>query len=162
MGSADGRRRLSMGLFVGCALAALTIRLAIAANTYGTNDMRTWAGFARLFQERGAAALYALAPADVPEIPYYHFNHPPVSLVLLSVVNVLSGWGLAFPLAFRLLPSLADLVTATLLFRRLRPPSEWTRLGGGALFLVSPLAILISSFHGHTALIILCLAPAAE
>jgi len=162
MGSADGRRRrLSVVLFAGCAVAALTIRLAIAANTYGTNDMRTWAGFARLFHERGAAALYALAPADVPEIPYYHYNHPPVSLVLLSVVNVLSGWGLAFPLAFRLLPSLADLVTATLIFRRLGAPSEWTGLAGAALFLFSPLAILISSYHGNTDSIVVCLALAA-
>jgi len=40
IGSADGRRRrLSVVLFAGCAVAALTIRLAIAANTYGTNDM---------------------------------------------------------------------------------------------------------------------------
>ena len=54
-----------MVLFAGCAVAALTIRLAIAANTYGTNDMRTWAGFARLFHERGAAALYALAQAHI-------------------------------------------------------------------------------------------------
>jgi len=161
MGSAGGRRRLNVGIFAGCAIAALTIRLAIAANTYGTNDMHTWAGFARLFHERGAAGLYSLTPADVPHIPYFNYNHPPVSLVLLSLVNMLSGWGLAFPLAFRLLPSLADLVTAFLIFLRLGSPRGWLGLGGAALFLFSPLAILISSYHGNTDSIIVCLALAS-
>jgi hypothetical protein len=153
------RRRRHWVLFLAFAAVAVTLRLGIAATTYGTNDMSTWAGFARLLHERGAAALYSLTAADVPEIPSFHYNHPPVSLVVLWLTSGLSGGGVAFPLAFRLLPSLADVVTACLIFLRLG--SAATGVAASAVFLFSPLTILISAYHGNTDSLIVCLALAA-
>jgi Dolichyl-phosphate-mannose-protein mannosyltransferase len=83
---------------------------------------------------------------------YSQYNHPPLSGVMLLVVNWLVDLGVAgVPFLIRVPATVADIVTALVVFelvglrRSLRQAAM-----AGVLISVSPALIVISGFHGNT------------
>ena len=130
------------------ALVALALKLTIACNTFGTNDVVTFYQFAKSLHEYGL------------EWTYQHsisFNHPPLTAWYLRAIYYLDhqsffrDHGIAFPFLIRLPGILADLVVVLALLwiarndKRMRIPS-WALL----LFALSPVSFMITGFHGNT------------
>lgn len=136
--------RLRLAVFA-AAVLAMTAKLLIAANTFGTNDVHYWTEFARGVRDYGPIGIYGHAFEA-------QFNHPPLSGWMLVVVNWLVDHGVAgFPFLIRVPSSLADLVTAMLIFElvRLRRPDREAAIAA-ALVVWSPVLLVISGFHGNT------------
>src|SRR6185437_5554585 len=127
---------------LGAAGLSFLCKIALALNTFGTNDVYAWERFAHwsgLFGSR----LYAIDPA---------FNHPPSMIHTLALLSWLTrSTGVFFPFWLRLPAILADLGSLWVLSRifeaRLHEPLiRW----GLLLFAFSPALILVSGFHGNT------------
>ena len=141
------RDRSSFWILV-AALVAFALKLTIACNTFGTNDVVTFYQFAKSLHEYGL------------EWTYQHsisFNHPPLTAWYLRAIYYLDhqsffrDHGIAFPFLIRLPGILADLVVVLALLwiarndKRMRIPS-WALL----LFALSPVSFMITGFHGNT------------
>jgi hypothetical protein len=139
-------------VLLGLALVAFIVKIGLAANTYGTNDVKTFEAMQEKFETRGAGALYtegteARYGDRVLEVP--RMNHPPFVLRLIQFWD----WchrRLGGPLGFwlRLTCACADLFAfglAWLLFRGVLG-SFWSL----AVLAVAPAAVMISGFHGNT------------
>ena len=136
------RWRLAV-LFAG--LVALTLKLTIAAHTWGTTDVFLWKSFADSVRVNGPVGIYG-----------QHFdlvyNHAPLSGWMLVVINALTDHsGLSFPFLIRVPASVADVATGLLVFefvRRRRPVREAAI--AAILTVLSPILIIVSGFHGNT------------
>jgi tetratricopeptide (TPR) repeat protein len=126
----------------GAAAVSFLVKIALALNTFGTNDVYAWERFAHwsgLFGSR----LYAIDPA---------FNHPPSMIHALALLSWLANaTGVFFPFWLRLPAILADLGSLWVLSRifhaRLHEPLiRW----GLLFFALSPALVLVSGFHGNT------------
>jgi hypothetical protein len=140
--TAVGRLRLVVFML---AAAATIGKLLIAANTFGTNDVHYWMEFSRGVRDFGPFGLYG-HPFQA------QYNHPPMSGVMLVVINWLVSHGVAgFPFLVRVPASVADLATALLVFElvRLRRPAKEAAIAA-VLVACSPVMFIISGFHGNT------------
>jgi hypothetical protein len=126
---------------------AFSIKLAIAWNTFGTNDVISFYQFAVFLNLHGLEWTYTHEIA---------FNHPPliayflIAIYKLSQIPVLDENGVSFPFLLRFPGIVADLVTVWVVFRivtlaRLKTPA-WALM----LFALSPVSLMISGFHGNT------------
>jgi hypothetical protein len=133
------------------------VKIAIALCTYGSTDVLIYEADLTKIRQEGAAELYRDGittrwcgqPGQRACPP---FIHPPF------IVHALEGWGVladlsGLPLRFwlRFTCATADLGSLVLLLRMLRttrkdPPTQIAL----ALFAASPIAILVSGFHGNT------------
>jgi hypothetical protein len=138
-------------------LAAFALKVAIASCTYGSTDALIYEADLTTIRREGAVALYR----DGITTPWCGragqrvcppFIHPPFMILALE------GWGAladlsGSPLRFwlRLTCAIADVGSFALLLGLLRrgqkDPQAHTVL---ALFAFSPIAILVSGFHGNT------------
>jgi Glycosyltransferase family 87 len=130
------------------ASAALALKLIIACNTFGTNDVITFYEFAKALHLHGLEWTYKNSIS---------FNHPPVTAYYLRAVYHLDhlpfcrAYGLTFPLLIRLPGILADFIVVLALLwtvkndTRVRIP-PWALV----LFALSPVSLMISGFHGNT------------
>lgn len=130
------------------ALAALALKLTIACNTFGTNDVITFYEFAKALHLHGLEWTYKNSIS---------FNHPPVTAYYLRAIYHLDhlpfcrAYGLTFPLLIRLPGILADFIVVLALLwtvqndTRVRIP-PWALV----LFALSPVSLMISGFHGNT------------
>jgi hypothetical protein len=137
-----GRRRLAV-LTVAVAVAAL--KLHIAATTAGTNDVFNYRAFANGVRRFGPIEIYGEWLAQAP------YNHPPLTGWMLASINWLTDHGMSFAFLIRTPATLADLVTAVLVFeliRARRPLREATV--AGLVVSLSPILVIISGFHGNT------------
>jgi Dolichyl-phosphate-mannose-protein mannosyltransferase len=130
-------------------LVDLAIKLWIASTTQGTSDVTTWMRF--------ATDVARVGPVDIYKIYYINaqhpalYNHPPLIGYLLMVVNLITRWGLRFPLAIRLPSILADTITPFLILELLRGRRPLRRAFAAAAWVAaSPTLIVISGFHGNT------------
>jgi Gpi18-like mannosyltransferase len=142
--TATGRRDCVFG----AALVALIAKLAIAWNTFGTNDVLTFYLFGRTIAEEGLGAMYRTTIL---------FNHPPLTAYYLSWIYelqrlpVLESLGVTFPFLLRLPGIVADFIVVSLLFDlgqrvpRFRVPT-WALI----LFALSPVSLMVSGYHGNT------------
>jgi 4-amino-4-deoxy-L-arabinose transferase-like glycosyltransferase len=122
----------------------LFLKLWVAATTFGTNDVRHWVGFAAGVRRAGPIGIYRLHFSLV-------YNHPPLIGWLLLVVNHLTRLGLSIPFLIRVPASVADLVTALLIFEMLRAGRGLRAATAAALLVAcSPVLFIISGFHGNT------------
>ena len=138
-------------------LAALLLKTAMAFFTYGSTDVLIYEADLAKVRRDGGVALYRDGiqtdwcghPEQRPCPP---FNHPPF------MVHALRGWaflaeisGLPFRFWLRVTCAVADLgslaLLARLLRRRLTGPQTRVAL---LWFAASPIAILMSGFHGNT------------
>jgi hypothetical protein len=108
------KRDLRTVCIVALALVALTLKLAIAYNTIGTNDAITFYGFAKVLSQHGL------------EFTYQHsryFNHPPLTAYYLRGILALTEqpWcqaaGIYFPFLLRLPGIVADFLVVLVLLK---------------------------------------------
>ena len=145
------------------ALAAFIVKVVLAATTYGTNDVKTFEAMLEKFEARGAEALYtegteARYGGRVLEIP--QMNHPPFVLRLIQFWDWLHRrLGGSFGFWLRFTCACADLFAFGLAWSLWRgaPGSFWSL----ALLAASPIAVMISGFHGNTDPIMISLVVAA-
>jgi uncharacterized membrane protein len=140
---------------IGAALVALFLKLIIAYNTFGTNDVATFYMFARSLNDHGLEWTYRNGVIFFSNFPV--FNHPPLTAYYLQLVEALSrleffrSSGLTFPFLLRLPGIISDFVVVLVLVRlsqtnsHLRIPN-WALL----LFALSPVSLMVSGFHGNT------------
>src|SRR3984893_5105018 len=133
---------------VGLALIALVLKLVIAFNTFGTNDVVSFYIFGKALSENGLEWTYRHSIS---------FNHPPLIAYYLRAIYQLGHQpffhdnGLTFPFLLRLPGILSDVITVVALCwmtgqdRQLRIPT-WAL----ALFALSPVSIMVTGFHGNT------------
>jgi hypothetical protein len=127
------------------ALSGIALRITIAALTFGTNDVHYWAEFSRGALDRGPVGIYGV------DFETALYNHGPLSSWMLVVVGNLADLGLSFPFLIRLPASLADAVTAVVLFELLRGVrGDRPACAAAALFSFCPLGLVVSGFHGNT------------
>ncbi len=136
-------------------LAAAVLKIAIALNTFGTNDVAAFYMFARSLADHGLEWTYRNGVVWFSGFPV--FNHPPLVAYYLELIGHLShqeicrSYGLTFPFLLRLPGIVADFIVVLVLVRlsktslRLRIPT-WAL----ALFAVSPVSVMVSGFHGNT------------
>jgi uncharacterized membrane protein len=137
------------------ALVAAVLKIAIALNTFGTNDVAAFYMFARSLADHGLEWTYRNGVVWFSGFPV--FNHPPLVAYYLELIGYLShqeicrSYGLTFPFLLRLPGIVADFIVVLVLVRlsetslRLRIPT-WAL----ALFAVSPVSVMVSGFHGNT------------
>lgn len=140
------KRDLRSAIIVSLAVIALTLKLAIAYNTIGTNDAVIFYGFAKVLNEHGLEWTYAHSR---------FFNHPPLTAYFLRGIFVLTEqkWcqdlGIHFLFLLRLPGIIADFFVVLILLQfgkiGIRIPT-WA-LG---LFALSPVSLMVSGFHGNT------------
>jgi Dolichyl-phosphate-mannose-protein mannosyltransferase len=136
-----GRRR---AFLFACALVTTIAKLRLAATTEGTNDIVHWRLFAASVHDLGPIGIYATHLQEP-------FNHPPLIGWFLVAVNAISSHGPSVLFLIRVPASVADAVTALLVFefvRLRRSVSEAT--AAAAILAVSPVLFVISGFHGNT------------
>ena len=133
---------------VGFGLIALMVKLVIAFNTFGTNDVVSFYIFGKALNEYGLEWTYRHSIS---------FNHPPLTAYYLRAIYQLAHQpffrekGLTFPFLLRLPGIIADLITVVALCwmtgqdRQFRIPT-WAL----ALFALSPVSIMVTGFHGNT------------
>jgi hypothetical protein len=136
--------RLRWGVLAIAVLATL-LKLMIAKNSFGTNDVSYWMSFAQGVREFGPVELYGHQFKA-------QYNHPPLAGWMLVAVNWLGDHGVAsFEFMIRVPASLADLVTALLIFELIRLHRSPREAALAAVLVVcSPALIVISGFHGNT------------
>lgn len=136
------------------AVVAAVIKVAIALNTFGTNDVAAFYTFSRSLADHGLAWTYE---NGVVWFSGPVFNHPPLTAYYLRFIGYLAhqemfrSYGLTFPFLLRLPGIIADFVVVLVLLRlsekstRFRIPT-WAL----ALFAISPVSLMVSGFHGNT------------
>ena len=141
---------------VALALIALTLKLAIAYNTIGTNDAVFFYGFARVLSQHDLEFTYQHS---------HYFNHPPLTAYYLRGIYALTEqrWGqdigAHFPFLLRLPGIIADFLVVLVLLRMAKTDLHipiWALV----LFALSPVSLMVSGFHGNTdpvmVLLLLC------
>jgi hypothetical protein len=136
---------LGRQLVIASAGIALVLKLMIAWNTMGTNDVVTFYQFGKSLSQHGLEGTYKT---------HVYFNHPPlVSYFIRAIYRVdhlpwLHQHGITFPFLLRMPGILADFVTVLLLLSVAKP----LRISIGYLFLfaLSPISLMVSGFHGNT------------
>lgn len=154
------RRRILTGL----ALAAFLIKIILAATTYGTNDGQTFELMQAKAETRGVRALY-LEGTEARNnqgrvLHMMQMNHPPFVLHLMRFWVFCARWiGGSLHFWLRFTCACADLFAFFLIGRLLEGSAGafWNL----AILALSPVAIMISGFHGNTDPIMIALVVAA-
>jgi hypothetical protein len=130
---------------VALAGSATLLKLLIAANTFGTNDVHYWMEFAQGVRSFGPVGIYGHSF-------FAQYNHPPLAGWMLWAVNGLTGHHVAsFTFLIRAPASIADLFTGVLVFDLVRLRRS-ARVAAASAVLVtwSPVLFVVSGFHGNT------------
>ncbi len=130
------------------AAIALLFKIAIAFNTFGTNDTVEFYRFAAELKRNGLKETY---------LHQVSFNHPPLVAHYLTAIYDLDHQplaqknGITFPFLLRLPGIVADLVVVCALLA-LKKQQPQLRIPTWALLLlaISPVSLMVSSFHGNT------------
>ncbi len=142
--AADDVRRLRL-VVVALAGTATLLKLVIAANTFGTDDVHYWTEFAQGVRSFGPVGVYGHSF-------FAQYNHPPLTGWMLWALNGLAGHHVAsFTFLIRAPASIADLFTGVLVFELMRARRS-ARIAAASAVLVtwSPVLFVISGFHGNT------------
>jgi hypothetical protein len=145
-------------LVLAAAALALALKIAIALNTYGTNDVITWERHLAKIKDEGALAWYRQGPdvrspggSIVTGQPWVQANHPPFVISLLAAWDNLSRVsGLPFRFWLRFTSSLADIASLILIWKCRTQAGMGTPLGVLLAIALSPVSIMVSGFHGNT------------
>ena len=141
-------------LIIAAVAISFAVKMALAVQTYGTNDALTWEADLEKIRSEGGLTLYR--DGVIPHrggalFSKQRFSHPPF------MIRTISAWGwladkTGFPLRFwiRLTCGLADVVSVILLLRILNALRTSLSLVSVLLVILSPISILISGFHVNT------------
>jgi hypothetical protein len=129
---------------VSCALFTTAVKLSLAATTRGTNDVLHWEQFARVVR--------ALGPVDIYGTHLHTpFNHSPLTGWYLAAANAITAHGLSLRFLIRVPASLADLLTAVLVFELVRSSRDVREATvAGVTVALTPVLVTVSGFHGNT------------
>jgi hypothetical protein len=154
------------GAVAGLVLLGLALRLFFAATTYGTNDIRYWTTFARGALAQGPIDIYSIdftSPVwDAGTFTTPVYNHGPLTSWLLYGLAHLAQSGVPLALLLRGVASVADVLTAVLVFllvRRLR--GDYEAVAAAGLASLAPVSLTVAGFHGNTDPILVLLSVAA-
>jgi hypothetical protein len=124
-------------------LLGWALRLPLSYFVVGSNDVLNWERFARHIDGEGLPSLYSIDPL---------FNHPPLGALLVTLLYRASiAFNIPFPFTLRLPGLFGDLLLIFVLYQSIRlsnnvdKPSSYIPL----YFAWSPIALLISGFHGN-------------
>ncbi|HEV2687495.1 MAG TPA: glycosyltransferase family 87 protein [Bryobacteraceae bacterium] len=135
------------------AILGVTVRLALAAVSLGTNDAATFVRFAETIHEKGLLETYRTDP---------ELNHPPIPAYWASIARQLGGDSdLLFAFTFKLPIIATDAASVWLIWRIWRRRTTAARAAAiAAGYAWSLDSILVSGFHCNTDPIyaMLCLA----
>jgi hypothetical protein len=143
-------------LVLAAAVVAAVLKLYCAATTYGSLDVTIHARFGQIVDTKGLDYMYRLDR---------HFNHPPLTGQFFALLYHLSGYltppaphsvPRSFPFLLRLPSIVADFFAVLILLRfrtKTGKPPVWALL----LFALSPVAFMVSGFHGNVDSIMVCL-----
>jgi len=142
-------------VIVTAAFIAFFLKLAIAYNTFGTNDVASFYMFAGSLRDHGLEWTYRNGVIFFSNFPV--FNHPPLTAYYLELIETLSktpfsrNCGLTFPFLLRFPGIVADLISVFVVMR-IRDTSLHRQVPTWAilLFALSPVSIMVSGFHGNT------------
>jgi hypothetical protein len=130
------------------AAVAFVLKLFIAFNTIGTNDVVMFHRFGHELMRHGLEWTYR---NDL------RFNHPPLIAYFLRAICALSDRpfaqesGLTFPFLLRLPGIIADLIVFVVLLRmRQGKPKLHVPVWALLVFALSPVSLMVSGFHGNT------------
>jgi hypothetical protein len=130
------------------ALLVLALKLLLATTTFGTEDIRTWTGFAAGVKAHGPVGVYGI---DFSHLHHGLYNHPPLIGFYLQVINALSSIGIPLKVTMRTVSSCADVISALVIFEIVRRRrSLGTASLAGAAVAASPVLLLVSGYHGNT------------
>jgi hypothetical protein len=148
-------RRHGLALVVGTAVVSVLLRLWIAASTFGSDDVHYWTQFAAGVRHFGPVGIYGHS-FDA------QYNHPPLAGWMLLLIDHLQRTGLSFAFLVRVPASVADGITGVLLFLLIdRYGGRQTAVPAAMTFMLSPVAVIVSGFHGNTDPVFVMLALAA-
>lgn len=137
--------RQSRLLVLGVSLLTFGAKLAVIATTSGTNDIRHWMDFTATIARVGPIHIYGTP------IPGSLYNHPPLMGYFLEVVNAAQHVGIPVRVSIRGAASLADVITALVVFELVRRRRSLQNAAAcGLLIALSPVLFTISGFHGNT------------
>lgn len=142
---ADPTVRRRRALVLGVALLALVPKFAMAATTFGTNDVWHWLDFLHAVRQDGPIGVYS---------HHFHaslYNHPPLIGYYLELIQGGTHLGIDPKFSIRAVSSLADVATALLVFEL---ASLWVgrraATVAGLAAAASPVLVVISGYHGNT------------
>ncbi|MFL6584796.1 MAG: glycosyltransferase 87 family protein [Chthoniobacterales bacterium] len=143
-------------LFCAAALVAAALKLYCAATTYGSPDVTIFCRFGAIINQFGLSQLYRIDSS---------FNHTPFTghfvASMLTLASQLTPAGphivpRSFPFLLRLPSIVADVLALVFLIKIRtatgRPP-KWSIV----LFALSPVAFMVSGYHGNVDSIMVCL-----
>lgn len=125
-------------------IAAVLIRVLVAAVSYGTNDAVLWREYAYLVNRFGLLHAWNYDP---------FLNHPPLPLGWAYLCFVFAGSSFyVYCLVLKVPAILGDLLAIRTIWQCARESGSDERraITIATLFALNPLAILISSYHGNT------------
>ncbi|WP_246458617.1 glycosyltransferase family 39 protein [Streptomyces himalayensis] len=125
--------------------------------TPGRGDVPIFHRFARAIGEFGPIYIYEHPVSGNPV-----YNHPPLAGWMLLGMNELDGMGIPFSVLLRLPASLADAVSAVLVFEIVRRRARIrTAVVCACTVALSPVLVSVSAYHGNTDSIAVMFALAA-
>jgi len=142
-------------LVLAAALVAAALKIYCAATTFGSCDVMIHARFGQIIDAAGIDQMYRADP---------HFNHPPLTGEFFGLLYHVSAYisppasgsvPRSFPFLLRFPSILADFLAALILLRlreKTGRPPVWSLV----LFALSPVAFMVSGFHGNVDPIMVC------
>jgi hypothetical protein len=149
-------------IVIGVACLAFAIKIVIALNTRGSNDVTIWEAHLAKIQSAGALAWYRdgvkLYGADGHFLGVEVSNHPVLAFRMVSAFDRLARiTHLPFGFWLRFATAAADLASVFIL-RAILAGSRYTPSNVTLLLVAaSPVSLMISGFHGNTDPIMVCL-----
>jgi hypothetical protein len=141
-------------LIIAAAILSFALKLTLATNTYGTNDVLFWEGDLAKIRADGGSALYREgAPIFVNGVlaRVEPFNQPPFMIYARRLGGAIADYS-GIPLRFwvRFGCSLADIGSLALVWKILAASGLSMRPLAILLLAISPVSIMISGFHGNS------------
>lgn len=143
-------------LFGSVAFIAAALKLYCAATTYGSSDVTSFCRFGAIIDRAGLAQMYRLDS---------YFNHTPITGHFVAWMFALASHltpaaphivPRSFPFLLRL-PSIAADVIALVFLVKVRRVTGRPAVWALALFALSPVAFMVSGFHGNVDSVMVCL-----
>lgn len=127
---------------IGLAVVVLFYKLYVAYTTFGSNDVLYFAYFYQVILKHGGVAVYHRI---------FFFNHPPFIVNFLLFLGWLSRLShLSFPFLLRFFGCVADFLSLFCVYGILQHQKITFSRFSFLLMVLSPVAIMISGFHGNT------------
>jgi uncharacterized membrane protein len=143
-------------LLLAAAVLAAALKIYCAATTYGSSDVTAFCRFGAIIHNAGLGQMYRLDS---------YFNHTPFTGHFVAWAYALSAYltpgaphivPRSFPILLRLPSIAADVIALIFLVKFHRAtgkPPVWAL----ALFALSPVAFMVSGFHGNVDSVMICL-----